>query len=289
MSEYDDWKQENDRWEAYLYPNGVLRNKLGITKAAKWHKMERGFVAARNADFQPSTGLTTGSVGEELFAVHQYLFQDCYEWAGQPRNVWMFKGETTFAGPDDIIPMLEEVNADIAEFDWDNNDIDADDLKHYINAAQLGEIHARLNLIHPFREGNGRATRIAMSRLAYDHGIKLNVSKIEDGYRDFVAISEMTITDHGLDPWPMQALYMDITTPLPAQPRLPQSSSLEPQSPEHTSSPAQRKRPQMARGLIQPDNTHLIRNPHNNHPTPETQPTTSQPDFITNPDPEPEL
>ena len=29
MSEYDDWKQENDRWEAYLYPNGVLRNKLG--------------------------------------------------------------------------------------------------------------------------------------------------------------------------------------------------------------------------------------------------------------------
>ena len=30
MSEYDDWKQENDRWEAYLYPTGVLRNKLGI-------------------------------------------------------------------------------------------------------------------------------------------------------------------------------------------------------------------------------------------------------------------
>ena len=154
MSEYDDWKQENDRWEAYLYPNGVLRNKLGITKAAKWHKMERGFVTARNADFQPRTGLTTGNVGEELFAVHQYLFQDCYDWAGQPRNVWMFKGHTTFAGPDDIIPMLEEVNADIAELDWDNNDIDADDLKHYINAAQLGEIHARLNLIHPFREAS---------------------------------------------------------------------------------------------------------------------------------------
>ena len=79
MSEYDDWKQENDRWEAYLYPTGVLRNKLGITKAAKWHKMERGFVATRNADLQPRTGLTTGNVGEELFAVHQYLFQDCYE------------------------------------------------------------------------------------------------------------------------------------------------------------------------------------------------------------------
>ena len=43
--------------------------------------------------------------------MHQYLFQDCYEWAGQPRNVWMIKGETTFAGPNDIIPMLEEVNS----------------------------------------------------------------------------------------------------------------------------------------------------------------------------------
>ena len=68
MSEYDDWKQENDRWEAYLYPNGVLRNKLGITKAAKWHKMERDFVTARNAALRPNTGLTTGNVGEELFA-----------------------------------------------------------------------------------------------------------------------------------------------------------------------------------------------------------------------------
>ena len=68
MSEYDDWKQENDRWEAYLYPNGVLRNKLGITKAAKWHKMEREFVAARSAALRPNTGLTTGNVGEELFA-----------------------------------------------------------------------------------------------------------------------------------------------------------------------------------------------------------------------------
>ena len=68
MSEYDDWKQENDRWEAYLYPNGVLRNKLGITKAAKWHKMEHDFVTARNNDLRPNTGLTTGNVGEELFA-----------------------------------------------------------------------------------------------------------------------------------------------------------------------------------------------------------------------------
>ena len=68
MSEYDDWKQENDRWEAYLYPNGVLRNKLGITKAAKWHKTECEFVAARNNDLRPNTGLTTGNVGEELFA-----------------------------------------------------------------------------------------------------------------------------------------------------------------------------------------------------------------------------
>ena len=56
-----------------------------------------------------------------------------------------------------------------------------------------------------------------------------------------------------------------------------------------TRNQSRNNRPRMARGLIQPDNTHLIRNPHNNHPTPETQPTTSQPDFITNPDPEPEL
>ena len=60
MSEYDDWKQENDRWEAYLYPNGVLRNKLGITKAAKWHKMERDF-GTTSAHAENTAGKPRGS------------------------------------------------------------------------------------------------------------------------------------------------------------------------------------------------------------------------------------
>ena len=64
MSEYDDWKQENDRWEAYLYPNGVLRNKLGITKAAKWHKMERDF--GTTSAHAENTGQLGGMAGANL-------------------------------------------------------------------------------------------------------------------------------------------------------------------------------------------------------------------------------
>ena len=74
MSEYDDWKQENDRWEAYLYPNGVLRNKLGITKAAKWHKMERGFgTTSAHAENTKPNQEDWGPTGNYLRARGEYL------------------------------------------------------------------------------------------------------------------------------------------------------------------------------------------------------------------------
>ena len=73
MSEYDDWKQENDRWEAYLYPNGVLRNKLGITKAAKWHKMERDFgTTSAHAENTPTAVQYQSYMGNYLRARGEY-------------------------------------------------------------------------------------------------------------------------------------------------------------------------------------------------------------------------
>ena len=74
MSEYDDWKQENDRWEAYLYPNGVLRNKLGITKAAKWHKMERDFgTTSAHAENTTCAAISFGGRWNYLRARGEYL------------------------------------------------------------------------------------------------------------------------------------------------------------------------------------------------------------------------
>ena len=74
MSEYDDWKQENDRWEAYIYPNGVLRNKLGITKAAKWHKMERDFgTTSAHAENTEGGSPVQGTPGNYLRARGEYL------------------------------------------------------------------------------------------------------------------------------------------------------------------------------------------------------------------------
>ena len=88
MSEYDDWKQENDRWEAYLYPNGVLRNKLGITKAAKWHKMEREFgTTSAHAENTKPNQEDWGPTGNYLRARGEYLnelgllWHDSQKWA----------------------------------------------------------------------------------------------------------------------------------------------------------------------------------------------------------------
>ena len=85
MSEYDDWKQENDRWEAYLYPNGVLRNKLGITKAAKWHKMERGFgTTSACAENTESSGKAWWAMGNYLRVRGEYITVPVYlGWASE--------------------------------------------------------------------------------------------------------------------------------------------------------------------------------------------------------------
>ena len=55
MSEYDDWKQENDRWEAYLYPNGVLRNKLGNYLRTRGEYSLAPPVAASTPELPPRT------------------------------------------------------------------------------------------------------------------------------------------------------------------------------------------------------------------------------------------
>ena len=81
MSEYDDWKQENDRWEAYLYPNGVLRNKLGITKAAKWHKMERDFgTTSAHAENTTAPALSEASPRNYLRARGEYWSAGWHGW-----------------------------------------------------------------------------------------------------------------------------------------------------------------------------------------------------------------
>jgi len=103
-----------------------------------------------------------------LKAIHKFLFQDIFPWAGQFRVVNIYKGDSPFAPPLNIQPTLADLLSKLK----------AERLLSGLRAEEfapraafyLGEINA----IHPFREGNGRAQREFIRQLAVQAGHPLS-------------------------------------------------------------------------------------------------------------------
>jgi cell filamentation protein len=112
---------------------------------------------------------------EHLRAIHQYLFRDVYEWAGQFRTIPLAKADyvhggqvTKFTPPELIEEQLGKVFGQLAD-------------EHFLAGLQRWEfgrkvaaLFSELNRIHPFREGNGRAQRQFVRQLAESLGCKLH-------------------------------------------------------------------------------------------------------------------
>ena len=80
----------------YEYPNGVLRNRLGITDAEELNRIEAALTLLRlgQLEEQPVPGQFDLS---HLRAIHRHIFQDVYEWAGELREVDIVKDNSRFA------------------------------------------------------------------------------------------------------------------------------------------------------------------------------------------------
>ena len=122
-----------------------LENKLGISDARDLAHEEERLTKTRALELYDKGLLSTFETGTfaGLKSIHGYLFQDVYEFAGEMRSVNIAKGNFRFA------PVLYLESA--------LNSIDAmpqDTFDHII------EKYVEMNVAHPFREGNGRSTRI---------------------------------------------------------------------------------------------------------------------------------
>src|SRR3954447_19992769 len=84
-------------------------------------------------------------------AVHHHLFQDVYEWAGNVRTVRMFKGGNPFCFPENIENQANKLFGEL------RTDGFLQGLDDWAFAEKAAHFLAELNVIHPFREGNGRA------------------------------------------------------------------------------------------------------------------------------------
>jgi cell filamentation protein len=109
-------------------------------------------------------GVTGDFSFKHLCAIHRQLFQDIYSWAGKVRTVDISKG-TIFCLVQFIDGQFNDLYTKLKKEDFLSDITDKRVMSSRL-AIYLGE----LNMIHPFREGNGRTQRIYIEQLCMNNG-----------------------------------------------------------------------------------------------------------------------
>lgn len=159
--------------DPYVWPGTtILRNRRGLHDAEALARYETRVVGRRAFALQRKP-LPGRFDAEHLAAIHQYLFQDVYDWAGQFRTVEMSKpGQVWFARSMFIKPALDGLLKQLAA----ERHLAGMDAERF--AARAGHYLGELNAIHPFREGNGRTQREFLRVLGLQAGHTLRWARI---------------------------------------------------------------------------------------------------------------
>lgn len=138
----------------------ALENKLGLTSSADLAREEERISKKKAVELFEKGILDNLPAGKfsTLQTIHKYLFKDIYNFAGELRTVNIAKGNFRFA------PLMYLQAA-----------LDNIDKMPQSNFDEIIEKYVEMNIAHPFREGNGRSTRIWL-----DHILKNEIGKVVD-------------------------------------------------------------------------------------------------------------
>lgn len=156
--------------DPYVYPETtVLRNRRDIRSQTDLSRFEADATARRiqQLEREPIRGALNV---QHLQAIHRYIFQDVFPWAGEFRTVNIARpGQFYFAFSEQILPCLSNLFDDLLR---ERHLADTTSPDEFCNRAAyyMGE----LNAIHPFRDGNGRTQREFTRQLALKNGYTLN-------------------------------------------------------------------------------------------------------------------
>lgn len=156
----------------YCYPGSdVLINNFNTKDQKQLDILEAGFTAKRLMDLQkkPLKGIFDL---KHLQNIHKYIFHDIYPFAGEIRTENIGKDSFRFALSKFIEPAAEELFLGLKN----ENYLSGQDFKEF--AERAAYYMAEINVLHPFREGNGRAQREFIRTLAVRNGYELNWSLV---------------------------------------------------------------------------------------------------------------
>ena len=138
----------------------ILENKLNITHQVELAKAEEKISKQKAKQLFDSGDINEVEVGtfSGLSFIHAYLFEEIYSFAGNIRDVNIAKGTTAFARVMYLESSLKHIDA-MPQSTFD----------------EIIEKYVEMNVAHPFREGNGRATRIWLDMI-----LKKNIHRVVD-------------------------------------------------------------------------------------------------------------
>lgn len=173
----------------YVYEGTeTLRNRFDIRDPYKLRDVETDLVARRLTAmaYEPIHGDFSL---KHLRSIHRELFQDVFDWAGEIRTTNISKRDTKFADRDVIEAQFAEVHGDLAAHDLTRGGTGQSEF-----ASVAAEVFARVNAIHPFREGNGRTQEVYLWQLSRQAGYDLDWGRISKAELDDASIA----TNYGI-------------------------------------------------------------------------------------------
>lgn len=172
MAKYYDWK------DYYIPGTEVLQNRFNETDPVKLKKLEESKVRGRMLLLvqQPIRGNFDFT---HMKAIHKFLFQDVYEWAGEERTAPSFgepfmnkEGHEYFPAGEPLTNQLNKLYGELADKNY------LVGLPLDVFAKELANSWCEINVAHAFREGNTRSQFIFFSELAKHAGYQLDASAL---------------------------------------------------------------------------------------------------------------
>ena len=159
--------------DPYCYPGTtVLRNYFDIRDASLLAESESELSHLAEAEIQ-STPISGNFDLPHLQEINRRLLGSIYPWAGELRTVRISKDGSVFAYPENIKPFLDQL---FKELQRENH---LKDMPCETFICRIAYYLGELNAAHPFREGNGRTSRIFIFQLAHQAGYEIHFDKAD--------------------------------------------------------------------------------------------------------------
>lgn len=153
----------------------VLINKLGITDE-KILKENESFITSTMAAMLISKPMKKGFDFGDYKAIHHALFSELYSWAGEIRTISLSKTTTKFIAPEQIEMLGRNIFNRLKKLNY-FVDLSKDEF-----AIEIADLYNSLNLLHPFREGNGRTQRVFFTQLIRNAGYSIDYSEFNSEF-----------------------------------------------------------------------------------------------------------